>query len=77
MSTALKEDELLAEVRYPLLPDDTRFGFNEFSRRAGDFLMAPREEHGRQDRDGGQQRQEGLLHGLARAPTLNARRPAP
>ncbi|MGN6460475.1 MAG: FAD binding domain-containing protein [Pseudolabrys sp.] len=40
MSTALKEDELLAEVRYPLLPDDTRFGFNEFSRRAGDFAMS-------------------------------------
>lgn len=40
MSTALAEDELLAEVRFPLLPDDTRFGFNEFSRRAGDFAMA-------------------------------------
>src|SRR6185436_3902230 len=40
MSTALAEDELLAEVRYPLLPEDARFGFNEFSRRAGDFAMA-------------------------------------
>jgi len=40
MSTALAEDELLAEVRFPLLPDDTKFGFNEFSRRAGDFAMA-------------------------------------
>jgi aerobic carbon-monoxide dehydrogenase medium subunit len=40
MSTALAEDELLAEVRLPLLPDDTRFGFNEFNRRAGDFAMA-------------------------------------
>lgn len=40
MTTALAEDELLAEVRYPLLPDDTKFGFYEFSRRAGDFAMA-------------------------------------
>src|SRR5262249_10493935 len=40
MSTTLAEDELLAEARLPLLSDDTRFGFNEFSRRAGDFAMA-------------------------------------
>src|SRR5512143_2063276 len=40
MSTALAEDELLAEVRLPLLSKDTKFGFNEFSRRAGDFAMA-------------------------------------
>ncbi|MBV9558041.1 MAG: hypothetical protein JO254_13305 [Pseudolabrys sp.] len=40
MSTALKEDELLAEARLPLLPAGTKFGFNEFSRRAGDFAMA-------------------------------------
>ena len=40
MSTALAEDELLAEVRLPLLPADTKFGFNEFSRRAGDFAMS-------------------------------------
>ena len=40
MSTALAEDELLAEVRLPLLADDTKFGFNEFNRRAGDFAMA-------------------------------------
>jgi len=40
MTTALAEDELLAEARYPLLPDDTKFGFYEFSRRAGDFAMA-------------------------------------
>ena len=39
MSTALKQDELLAEVRLPLLASDTRFGFMEFSRRAGDFAM--------------------------------------
>jgi len=40
MTTALKEDELLAEVRLPLLTPDTKFGFYEFSRRAGDFAMS-------------------------------------
>jgi carbon-monoxide dehydrogenase medium subunit len=40
MTTALAEDELLTEVRLPLLPADTRFGFYEFSRRAGDFALA-------------------------------------
>ncbi|HEX5211015.1 MAG TPA: FAD binding domain-containing protein [Pseudolabrys sp.] len=40
MTTALAEDELLAEVRLPLLANDAKFGFNEFSRRAGDFAMA-------------------------------------
>jgi aerobic carbon-monoxide dehydrogenase medium subunit len=40
MTTALNEDELLSEVRLPLLPPKTRFGFYEFSRRAGDFAIA-------------------------------------
>jgi carbon-monoxide dehydrogenase medium subunit len=40
MSTALAEDELLAEVRLPLLASDAKFGFNEFNRRAGDFALA-------------------------------------
>ncbi len=40
MATALAEDELLAEVRLPLLANDAKFGFNEFSRRAGDFAMS-------------------------------------
>ena len=40
MSTALAPDELLAEVRLPLLPNGTGFGFSEFSRRAGDFALA-------------------------------------
>jgi carbon-monoxide dehydrogenase medium subunit len=39
MTTALTEDELLIETRLPLLPPDTRFGFYEFSRRAGDFAI--------------------------------------
>jgi carbon-monoxide dehydrogenase medium subunit len=40
MSTALAPDELLREVRLPVLADDARTGFAEFSRRAGDFAMA-------------------------------------
>jgi carbon-monoxide dehydrogenase medium subunit len=40
MTTALADDELLTEVRLPLLPADARFGFNEFNRRAGDFAIA-------------------------------------
>jgi carbon-monoxide dehydrogenase medium subunit len=40
MTTALQEDELLTEVRLPILPADTRFGFYEFNRRAGDFALA-------------------------------------
>jgi carbon-monoxide dehydrogenase medium subunit len=40
MATALMPDELLAEARLPLLPPDTSFGFEEFSRRAGDYALA-------------------------------------
>ena len=40
MSTALAEDELLTEVRLPIISDQTRFGFYEFNRRAGDFAIA-------------------------------------
>ena len=40
MATALAEDELLVEVRLPLLAPDARFGFYEFSRRAGDYALA-------------------------------------
>ncbi len=40
MTTALADDELLVEARLPLLPADTRCGFYEFNRRAGDFAMA-------------------------------------
>ncbi len=39
MTTALEGDELLAEVRLPLLSAATRWGFYEFNRRAGDFAM--------------------------------------
>ena len=40
MTTALRDDELLVEAQLPLLAADTRCGFYEFSRRAGDFAMA-------------------------------------
>jgi carbon-monoxide dehydrogenase medium subunit len=40
MSTTLRDDELVVEARLPALPADTRFGFCEFSRRAGDFAIA-------------------------------------
>ncbi len=39
MTTALEEDELLTQVRLPIPPADTRFGFYEFNRRAGDFAL--------------------------------------
>jgi len=40
MTTALPPDELLTHIALPILTDDTCHGFNEFSRRAGDFAMA-------------------------------------
>jgi aerobic carbon-monoxide dehydrogenase medium subunit len=40
MTTALRDDELIVEARLPLLAAQTRCGFYEFSRRAGDFAMA-------------------------------------
>lgn len=40
MTTALREDELLREVRLPILAKGTHVGFAEFSRRAGDYAIA-------------------------------------
>jgi aerobic carbon-monoxide dehydrogenase medium subunit len=40
MTTALRDDELLVEARLPMLAADTRCGFYEFNRRAGDFALA-------------------------------------
>src|ERR1700683_4262489 len=40
MTTALRDDDLLVEARFPILAADTRCGFYEFNRRAGDFAMA-------------------------------------
>jgi aerobic carbon-monoxide dehydrogenase medium subunit len=40
LTTTLEPDELLTEIRLPLLDDNWRIGFEEFSRRAGDFALA-------------------------------------
>ena len=40
LTTTLEPDELLSEIRLPLLDDGWRTGFAEFSRRAGDFALA-------------------------------------
>jgi carbon-monoxide dehydrogenase medium subunit len=40
MTTALRDDELLVEVRLPVQPADARVGFYEFNRRAGDYALA-------------------------------------
>ena len=40
LSTRLRPEELITEVRLPLLDDSWRAGFYEFSRRAGDFGLA-------------------------------------
>jgi carbon-monoxide dehydrogenase medium subunit len=39
MATVLEPEEMLVEVRLPLLDADERFGFCEFNRRAGDFAL--------------------------------------
>lgn len=39
MTTSREPDEVVAEARLPLLPPNTRFGFYEFNRRAGDFAL--------------------------------------
>lgn len=40
MATALEEDELVVAAELPLLAEGTRTGFQEFSRRKGDFAIA-------------------------------------
>lgn len=40
LTTDLADDEILAEIRLPLLDDSWRLGFAEFARRAGDFALA-------------------------------------
>jgi carbon-monoxide dehydrogenase medium subunit len=51
MATALEEDELLVAAELPLLAEGTHTGFQEFSRRKGDFaivmaLVCYRLDHG-------------------------------
>jgi len=38
--TALAADEIIVDIRLPAWPAQRRFGFQEFSRRRGDFAMA-------------------------------------
>src|ERR1700712_4430450 len=40
MSTSLASDELIMAAHLPLLADDARWGFYEFSRRPGDYAIA-------------------------------------
>jgi carbon-monoxide dehydrogenase medium subunit len=40
MTTSLAEDEMLAEVRFPVMPHGASFAVKEFSRRHGDFAIA-------------------------------------
>jgi carbon-monoxide dehydrogenase medium subunit len=40
MTTSLAEDEMLAEVRFPVMPQGALFAVEEFSRRHGDFAIA-------------------------------------
>ena len=40
LTTALKSDEIITEVRLPPWPRNRRWGFQEFARRRGDFAMA-------------------------------------
>ena len=39
METALAPDELLTEIRVPVLPEGTGWGFQEAARRQGDFAL--------------------------------------
>jgi aerobic carbon-monoxide dehydrogenase medium subunit len=40
MVTTLEEDEILTEIRIPVMPSSARFAVDEFSRRRGDFAIA-------------------------------------
>jgi carbon-monoxide dehydrogenase medium subunit len=40
LTTALKADEIITELRLPPWPRERRWGFEEFARRRGDFAMA-------------------------------------
>jgi carbon-monoxide dehydrogenase medium subunit len=39
LTTALQQDEMVTEVMLPFLPEGTGWGFDEFSRRSGDFAI--------------------------------------
>jgi aerobic carbon-monoxide dehydrogenase medium subunit len=40
LTTALRPDEIVTEIRFPPWPPQRRYGFREFARRRGDFALA-------------------------------------
>jgi carbon-monoxide dehydrogenase medium subunit len=52
LTTALKPDEIITEIRFPAWPAQRRFGFVEFARRRGDFALAAAALFYDQDGDG-------------------------
>ena len=52
LTTALAADEIIIEIRLPAWPAGRRWGFQEFSRRRGDFAMAAAAVFYDQDADG-------------------------
>ena len=40
LTTVLRADEMLVEVRFPAWPEGRRWGFQEFAQRRGDFALA-------------------------------------
>lgn len=40
MTTALEPDDIIVQIRFPRWPKTRRWGFEEFSRRRGDFAVA-------------------------------------
>lgn len=40
LMTALRPDEIVTEIRFPVWPRRSRYGFREFARRRGDFALA-------------------------------------
>ncbi len=52
LMTALRSDEIVTEIRFPVWPAERRFGFHEFARRRGDFALAAAAVFYDQDADG-------------------------
>ena len=52
MMTVLAPEEIITEIRFPAWPEQRRWGFEEFSRRRGDFALAGAAVFYDQDGDG-------------------------
>jgi carbon-monoxide dehydrogenase medium subunit len=52
LTTALKPDEIITEIRFPTWPAQRRFGFVQFARRRGDFALAAAAVFYDQDEEG-------------------------